>query len=279
MDIGNHRVQKFTKKGDFLSSFAQEDLLQPTSIAFDADRSFLYIADPQQKKILVFGKHGKKLKEYGGGILRDPRAVSIHKGFLFVADQELGIVFLPLTKERQIRDFLPWHKKKRWQAPQQGRETRQDWFRVLVTDAAKYRFAIGNLPVQDMAIAPNDTIFLVVIGQKHVVTLVPQETRYTNLEVRIVRLHNNAFPRVILEVTVQDSAGRFMSSLDTNDFSVQENGGSVSSVGVVNASSYRQSNQLILVREDTPFFQSQLADKFSKLLEASYLPTIQKRGC
>ena len=250
LDIGNHRIQKFSQQGQFLSFFGKETLVQPTSIAFDEKKAFLYVADPAQKKIFVFTRHGKKMAAYGEGILEDPLGITIHKNFLFVADKEKGILILNLLTS--------------------------EWFTLKVFRQQGDSKSLRVFSPQDIAINSQGVIFIASPNYNQILTLATKESGYSNIEIRILRVRPEAFPQIILEVSVQDLMGNHLSSLSNHDFTIFENLGKVPKFNFSNISEEKQNLLLTIIREDTLAFKERHGQLILKLAEENILPHMRK---
>jgi predicted membrane-bound mannosyltransferase/DNA-binding beta-propeller fold protein YncE len=97
-DTWNHRIQKFTTEGEFLTMwgyFGQGESIDamwgPRDIAFDKNGN-VYITDTGNKRVVIFDQEGNPLDEFGEpgllpGQFDEPVGISIdEEGFLFIAD-------------------------------------------------------------------------------------------------------------------------------------------------------------------------------------------------
>ncbi len=97
-DTWNHRIQRFTAEGEYMSSFGSfgqtgepDAFWGPRAIAID-DEGRLFIADTGNKRIVVFDESGNSVGQFGGfglqlGGLDEPVGVDIDAdGRVFVAD-------------------------------------------------------------------------------------------------------------------------------------------------------------------------------------------------
>lgn len=93
-DTGNHRVQAFTKAGEWVRSFGGETAVE---FPYDADwgpDGMLYAADYGNGRIVRFSPEGERLGEWGGvgrgpNNLSGPRGVAVSEsGYIFIADTD-----------------------------------------------------------------------------------------------------------------------------------------------------------------------------------------------
>jgi uncharacterized protein (TIGR03663 family) len=107
-DTWNHRVQKFTSDGEFITAwgyFGQTNepfaFWGPRDIATDPDGN-VYVSDTGNKRIHVFSPQGEFLREFGGagfapGQFDEPVGIAI--------DPESGMVFIADTWNQRIQSF------------------------------------------------------------------------------------------------------------------------------------------------------------------------------
>jgi DNA-binding beta-propeller fold protein YncE len=103
-DTKNHRIQIFNPDGIYLRSFGEKSeeasitdarpgtFLFPTDLIFDSQQQ-LYVLDSENRRIQIFDKNGKFIKQMGGKIgniqFKEPIDISLDENdYLYVADRE-----------------------------------------------------------------------------------------------------------------------------------------------------------------------------------------------
>jgi len=112
-DTWNHRIQKFTEDGEFISMWGEPGLAEtetrfwgPRGIAVDQN-SNVYITDTGNNRVVIFDSDGKYITQFGvnginPGELDEPVGIAVDdEGFVYVADtwnQRIQI-FEPITTD------------------------------------------------------------------------------------------------------------------------------------------------------------------------------------
>ncbi|MFC1997777.1 flippase activity-associated protein Agl23 [Chloroflexota bacterium] len=120
-DTWNHRIQKFSPKGQFMmqwGTFGQGENANafwgPRDIAID-EKGWVYVTDTGNKRVVVFDENGKFITEFGGagllaGQFDEPVGVAINTdGLVYVADtwnQRVQVFEL----DEQSNSFFPIHE-------------------------------------------------------------------------------------------------------------------------------------------------------------------------
>lgn len=72
VDTFNHRIQKFTRKGKFISlwgteGFGNGEFKFPGDISTNKDNGHVYVADTGNNRIQEFTRKGKYIRQWGAG--------------------------------------------------------------------------------------------------------------------------------------------------------------------------------------------------------------------
>ncbi len=191
-DYGNHRVVKFDTDGNFILSFGDAygtfpGLREPTGIiALDG---MVYVADSRNGLIAVYDYSGNFLTVLGETVLTAPEGLSAGEdGELLVVDNNKIYSFLLKT---------------------QSLDSIADLTGANVRLLKAVRDINGNILAVDFN---NDMVsFLTDVSQV-----------YTGLAIQIDRINADAFPRVLVDVTVEDPLGRSIVGLTERNFFLTE---------------------------------------------------------
>ena len=191
-DYGNHRVVKFDGDGNFVLSFGQsfgysQGLREPTGIAaFDG---MVYVADSGLGYIVVFDYSGNFVGTMGENILTSPEGIS--RG-------ESGELIL--TDENRILSF--------------DLENRSA---LAVADLSGTNVRILKA-VRDI----NGNLLSVDFNNSRISFLTDVSQVYTGLSVQVDRINSEAFPRILVDLTVEDPIGNPIVGLTEKNFFLTE---------------------------------------------------------
>lgn len=189
---GNRRVSKFTQQGEFLFSFGQSSgdfpgLQGPSGIAVTAGK--VLVADRQQKTLEVFDLSGNHEKTISSPQLNSPEGLAVDSlERVFLADGKK--VFFVRLEPGILEPFDP-----EWE---QGAK--------VMISAPDLN---GNLLVSDF-------------DMSRIRVLTESTQIYSGLVPRIVRIVSDSYPKIYVEVEVEDSWGRPVVGLETSNFLVSE---------------------------------------------------------
>lgn len=225
-DFGNGEVDKFSLSGEFILSFGRPGfryagLSRVTGVAYQD--GFVYVADSGRRSIEVFdvnGNHRRSIEDIG---LRSPEGiVFIDENILMIAD-DTRIVALDVFQESsaEITNFAG------------------DAMRV--TSAAED--ANGNLVAADF-------------DANAIRVLSPISALYSGLHVQIDRVNADSYPRIFVDVSVQDREGRPIVGLDAGNFVVTEGRLSVGEVDLERAGYLEDRAELVLLADRSLSAQS-----------------------
>jgi len=181
-DWGNRRVSKWSLEGDYILSFSGFE--GPSGIACRGDR--VYVADSLEGSIKVFDPSGNyfgPLMEEG---LNTPEGLSFLEDDLLIADgNELKRINLK-SGEMSVEATLGAGEHR-------------------ITSA--FSDENGNLAVSDF-------------NANTIVLLTPLSTLYGGLDVTLDRVRGDAYPDIVVDLTVRDRRGYPISGLDASNFRI-----------------------------------------------------------
>jgi len=181
-DWGNRRVTKWSLDGDYILSFGGFE--GPSGIVCDGDR--VYVADSLKGSISVFDPSGNYLGPLLEEGLSSPEGLSLLDGDLLIADgNEIKRVDL-LSGELSVEATLGAGEHR-------------------ITSA--FTDDNGNLAVSDF-------------NANRIVLLTPLSTLYGGLNVTLDRVRGDAYPDIVVDLTVRDRRGHPISGLDASNFRV-----------------------------------------------------------
>lgn len=192
VDIGFARVVKYTGAGAMVLAFGTRNamfdgLSMPTGIAVIQDRVF--VADSARKDISAFDTYGNYLGTVSTVALERPEGLwATDSGRLLVADGSRVLLIDPETGTAQTI-----YRSER----KQGR-------------------------IVSAAFDTNGELLAADFDASELTYLSDPVTRFSGLSVEVNRVDASAFPRVVLDVRVQDRYGRPMTGLGGGNFYVSE---------------------------------------------------------
>lgn len=188
-DFGNHRVVKMDQEGEFILSFGHRrngifpGLLEPTGIAVEGEE--IYVADARRKALFVFDSSGNYLRSLAEGRLSRPEGLSSgYPGELILVDD--GRIY---SFDLEMETMLPL-------ADLRG----------------------GNSRILKAARDENGNILAVDFNGSRINFLTDVSQVYTGLSVRIDRIVTEEFPRIVVDLTVEDPLGSPIIGLSERNF-------------------------------------------------------------
>ncbi len=187
-DWGNRRVAKWNLDGQHILSLEAggrfEGFDGPSGIACDGDR--VYVADSLRGTVDVFDPSGNYLGPLIEEGLTAPEGLSLLDGFLLIADGNKVMRINLLSGELEVEATLGSGNHR-------------------ITSA--FPDDNGNLAVCDF---DNDRIVL----------LTPLSTLYGGLDITLDRVRGDAYPDIVVDISVRDRMGHAISGLDASNFRV-----------------------------------------------------------
>jgi VWFA-related protein len=205
-DQGNNRIQKLDKNGIFIQEInfisRERTLQQPFGIACDS--RYLYVSEPALSRVVQFDVLGNYIKNVSDGLFKTPRHISLTEKYLIVADEKSGIFLLDQEKGQniQISEYIS----------ENGEATK--FYRPYSAQMDP----LGNLFIVDYA--------------GHTLSqFVPEQFLYSNLEVWVERIYQKKYPEVGVWVSVKDQRGKYLTTLDSSNFTIYENDADAGKLG------------------------------------------------
>lgn len=238
-EVAADRVSVLSPSGSFLFSFGKKgrglgDLSGPQFVAAD-DAGNFYVTDYGNARVGVYDPEGKPLFSFGtAGFafagFAAPAGIAFLEGRLYIADSVSGALHVFDTSGNYRETLLPAGSIK-------GAESLRVWNgyllaalknRVLVVDPASGASfdasRLGNAPMRITGAAPDANGNLILADyQGNTVQIVSRTNDLAGgLFVQIDRVHSDAFPKVVLEVRVEDRSRNPLVGLKSANFFVTE---------------------------------------------------------
>lgn len=205
VDSGNHRVNKYSSKGEILFSIGsggdgndEGKLQKPAGMYYFNDK--IYACDREAGKVFVYDKSGNYLYSFGEGVLEKP---------------------YDITRDNYGR-FLIICEKKIWAYEEEN----ELWY---------IEEAVGNRLSRGISIAMDkeNNLFAADFNTSRLLIFSHERERYTNLNLNIERVFSQKFPDVHVALTVEKDDFSVPSGINTNNITIYENGKIVPIVGDV----------------------------------------------
>ncbi|HUW70770.1 MAG TPA: tetratricopeptide repeat protein [bacterium] len=206
----------------------------PQYITADAD-DFIYVVDVGFARVVKYASTGAMVLSFGARNamfdgLTMPTGIAIIQGRVFVADSAQKAIFVFDTYGNYIGTVstVALERPEGLRATADGRLLLADSSRVLLIDpetgAAQtvYRSERRNGRIVSAAFDANGELLAADFDASELAYLSDPVTRFSGLSVEVSRVDSSAFPRVALDVRVQDRYGRPMTGLGISNFYVSE---------------------------------------------------------
>ena len=216
-DWGNRRVQKFTPDGEFVLSFGRrtpffDGLQRPTGIAVHGEE--VYVAESATGAIYVF--------DTSGNFLRAIRDVGLDRPESLTAFGDTGLVVSDGLNVKLV-------------------DTRFETVAILAALDG------GSSRLTSAGVDANGNLVAVDIGANRVVYHSELAEVYTGYSVQIGRVNATAFPRVLVEFSVQTRAGAPIVGIERENVHVTEDGFNVENVELVYRGYGTEPTEIVIV--------------------------------
>jgi DNA-binding beta-propeller fold protein YncE len=232
-DWGNRRVSKFDLDGNYVLSFGTNSpaypyqKFEPTGIAAGGGR--VYVSDQFMKMVMVFDANGNYLDGLGEGTLESPEGLLLYDPNTLLVADGARIMGLSLKEEA-------W---KVWSD---------------VSAQAKRLLSL--------ALTPNNDVLAADFDANKVFFIADASSLYTGFFVQVDRVDSSRFPEVMVDLSVEDTLGRPIVGLASQNLFVTEANRPVKDVQVVRKNTEPDPLSVVLVVEDSPAL-----DKYDRELE------------
>jgi DNA-binding beta-propeller fold protein YncE len=222
VDYGNRRISKFDPEGVFVLSFGGRSegfsgLLSPTGIVVRENR--VYIADSAARRILSFDRNGEYMGTLISGGLQGPESLALlDDGRLLAADANRLLLIDPAS--------------------------------ALIRELG----LLGNSGVRIAGARPdkNGNIITANFEGDEVSVMTPLDDMAAGLFVQIERVLSDNFPRITVEVQVQDRRRRPIVGLDALNFLLTEGGRAVGEQNFLGAAFRSEVSDISVLLDRSP---------------------------
>ena len=238
------RISVFSSKGGYKTSFGEKgigvgQMVGPQYLALD-ELGNIYVTDFGNARVDVFDKDGNGLFYFGGKSaefagLKAPTGIAYANGAVCVADAVTGAVYRFDTAGNYLGLLC---KEKTFVKP----ESMKQWGGYIVICDKNHVYAIdaatgavfenvntGNAPSRVTCAVPdaNGNVLVSDVASNEVYIMAKMSELIGGLFVQIERVVSDSFPRVTLEVKVENRSRQSVVGLKENNFLITENKASV----------------------------------------------------
>jgi hypothetical protein len=205
VDSGNNRVQKFDPGGRFILAFGEYgdyegQLKNPTDLTLYRQR--VYVTDTGNKRLSCFDDYGNFIQNLSIDGLEKPRGISSGRKGLLISDEAKGLLFYDVENERAI-----------W--PEMWKGADRNFSRLIASIYDRDGF-----------------LYCLDYNYERIFVFSPIEAQYSNLDVEITSVDLNKYPVVALYAHVRNKQGNPVYGLKSKNFTVVEDGATISGIYV-----------------------------------------------
>ena len=280
-EFAGDRLSLFTSKGSFIKSFGEKGvkvgcLVGPEYLAEDSDGN-IYVSDFGNSRVDVFDADGNPLFYFGNKTedfsgLKGPTGIAVYENNVFVADCLTGAVHRFDVSGNYLGLLC---KNKTFKKP----ESMKLWGRYLVicdknkvysidTDSGSLyeNLSSGNAPSRLTSAVPdvNGNILVTDFSTNEVYVMAKLAEVVGGLFVQIERVISDSFPRVTLEVKVENRSRQSVVGLKENNFLITEKKASVKNYKLLGAAFANETADITLLID-----RSVSASKYDETLESA----------
>ncbi|WP_294427806.1 hypothetical protein [uncultured Treponema sp.] len=239
-EFAGDRISMFTSKGAFVKSFGKKGgalggMVGPQYMAEDSDGN-IYVSDFGNSRVDVFDSEGnplfffgKKSDDFAG--LKGPTGIAVYENSVFVADCLTGAVhrfdvsgnYLGLLCKNKT--FKKPEAMKRWGKYLVICDTNKVYSIDTDTGSLFENLSSGNAPSRLTSAVPdiNGNILVTDFSSNEIYVMAKLSEVVGGLFVQIERVISDSFPKVTLEVKVENRSRQSIVGLKENNFFITEN--------------------------------------------------------
>ncbi|WP_407427992.1 hypothetical protein [Treponema sp.] len=239
-EFAGDRLSLLDSKGKFIKSFGEKGasvgkMVGPEYIA-QSDDGNIYVSDFGNSRIDVFDTDGNPLFYFGGKTddfsgLKGPTGVAVYADTVFVADCITGAVYRFDFSGNYLGVLC---KNKTFKKP----ESMKSWGKYLILCDRNKVYSIdsdtgsvfenansGNSPSRLTSAVPdiNGNIIVTDFNSNEVYVMAKLSELIGGLFVQIQKVYSDSFPKVTIEVNVENRSRQSMVGLKENNFLITEN--------------------------------------------------------
>lgn len=243
-EFAGDRISEVSPNGGYVRSFGHKGLdvggmIGPQYMAADDDLN-VYVTDFGNSRVDVFDREGNPLFHFGGRVegfdgLRGPTGISVVGQTVFVVDAVTGAVYKFDTAGNYLGLLC---REKTFRRP----ESMKPWGKYLVLCAGNKVFSIdsdtgavfenvstGNAPSRVTSAVPdaNGNILVTDFTSNEVFVMAKMSELVGGFFVQIERVNADSFPKVVVDVKVENRRRQSVVGLKERNFALTEKGAAV----------------------------------------------------
>ena len=239
-EFAGDRISMFDSKGSFIKSFGKKGaslggLVGPQYMAEDSDGN-IYVSDFGNSRVSVFDSEGNPLFFFGNKTdgfsgLKGPTGIAIYENTVFVADCLTGAVYRFDVSGNYLgllckpKTFKKPESLKRWGSYLVICDKNKVYSIDTDTGALFENVSAGNAPSHLTSAVPdiNGNILVTDFSSNEVYVMAKLSEVVGGLFVQIERVNSDSFPKITLEVKVENRSRQSIVGLKENNFFITEN--------------------------------------------------------
>lgn len=279
-EVGADRVSVLSPSGAWLSSFGKKgrgpgELLGPQYLA-EGSEGNIFVTDYGNARVAVYDPEGKPLFSFGAKTgsfpgFKAPGGIAVAEDLVYVSDSMSGAVYRFDSSGNFVDTFLPEgslvlaEALRYWKGSLLACKDNRVIDIDLQTGAMRDIARLGNAPVRLVGAAAdaNGNLVLADYRGESIQILSRIRELVGGMFVRVQRVYSDSFPKVELEVCVEDRNGNPVVGLQRGNFSVTEGGRAVGDLSLTGSAYLEDSCDVTILLD-----RSDLSDRL--------LPEIRK---